>query len=138
MPSAIENRYSRVDLGILRFYLSSTMGRLFNLIEDQIENGMKLQVSLSPSQKFKYSAFFNFCSGLPAHFAPWSASNQQSNFEAKYLSDAQVGREVHKMCTGGWVWNRNFYFEFSPPLLRLWQLEIDTSPSIVLHCPIYC
>jgi len=94
-----------VDLGILRFYLSLTVGRLFNLIADQIENGMKLQVSFSPLQEFRYSAFFNFCYGLPAHFAPWSASNQQSNFEAKYLSDAQVGREVHKMCTGGWVWN---------------------------------
>jgi hypothetical protein len=59
------------------------VGSLFDSIAEGIESGMKLKVSFSPSPKFKYSVFFNFCSGLPAHFAPWSASNQERKGEVE-------------------------------------------------------
>jgi len=60
---------------------------------------MKLQVSFLPSQKFKYETKVLLWPSLS--LAPWSASNQRSNFEGKRLSEPQLGRKVHKMCTGG-------------------------------------
>ena len=47
---------------------------------------------------------------------PRSASNQRSNFEAKRLSETQLGRKVHKMCTSGMGLELRIYFQFSPHL----------------------
>jgi len=52
----------------------------------------------------------------------WSAAptNGRSNFEAKCLSEPQLGREVHKMCTGGLGLELRDSFSIlpSPRLLR--------------------
>ncbi len=37
-------------------------------------------------------------------------AKQQSNFEAKCLSNTQLGEEMHTVCIGGWVWNCKFHF----------------------------
>ena len=69
----------------------------------------------------------NFLLRPSSSLAPRSASNLLSSFEAKHLSNTQLGKKVHKMCTGGWIWNWNFNSQFFPPPTP--SSEID-APSI--------
>ena len=63
-----------MGLGIFRFYLDSNAGKALRFDWGSNESGMKLQVSFSPSQKFKYET--KVLLRPSRSLAPRSASNQ--------------------------------------------------------------
>ncbi len=71
----------------------------------------------------------DFLSAFPRSIAPWSASKQQSNFEAiRYAI-----REVRTRCAwGGWVWNRVFNSILPSP--DPFGNQEDDATSINLPC----